>query len=68
MWIDSTSWHKLILCRFNNQTKVYKKFILVAKRLKLTEYTSACRAQISEQEIKSMPKYWLWSHNRWKLV
>jgi len=46
MWIDSTSWHKLILCRFNNQTKVYKKFILVAKRLKLTEYTSACRAQI----------------------
>lgn len=35
MWIDSTSWHKLMLCRINNQTKVYKKFILVAKRLKL---------------------------------
>lgn len=38
MWIDSTSWHKLIVSSFNYQMKVNKMFILLLKRSKIIAF------------------------------
>ena len=42
--------------------------ILKKEELKTLKTKLESEKERIEQEIKSMPKYWLWSHNRWKLV